>query len=346
MHLPLITAHGVRQLADGCTALRQLAMERLSGVAASGFEPLWALPSLQQLALRFCDVTNLTLQPLESNSRLEQRSFQQQQQGKGEEEQEEGQQGREAPAAGTDPSTHTRSDPHGESTSGMGQVSACVAAGAWSQPRPLAPCLRSLELQATLVTTAGLRALRGAAGLTALNLNYCRGVGDGVVDVLLLPPVPRLPNAVSSPGGEAAVQAGATGAVAAAAAAVAAALSSIGGGGGGGGHAASEICAALRGLHVGMGDKEDVRQLQARGTGGGGAGTTQGAGAGAGEEGQEGEGRAVGRVKVLAGESAPQPRLLLPCLAAVELHGCAVSEAAVERLRSAGLAVNVGPSWR
>lgn len=54
----------------------------------------------------------------------------------------------------------------------------------------------------------------------------------------------------------------------------------------------------------------------------------------------------MGTVRVLAGDSAPPPRLLLPCLVALELHGCAVSEAAVERLRVAGLAVNVGPSWR
>ncbi|GFR52493.1 hypothetical protein Agub_g15063, partial [Astrephomene gubernaculifera] len=170
-HLPGIGADGVRHLAAHCTALRSLTLERLSAVPGEVLANLfWRLPLLECLSLRMCDVTNQTLEaalgahprnPPQQQHQHQQQQHQQQQQPQSQQQRQQGEQ---------------------EHQQGEQQTPA-------TRPQtPAAPPLCWLELTGCqLLSTAGLRALRGAApGLTYLNLSYCVSVGEGVVELLLL----------------------------------------------------------------------------------------------------------------------------------------------------------------
>ncbi|PNW71970.1 hypothetical protein CHLRE_16g687850v5 [Chlamydomonas reinhardtii] len=176
-HLPYVGPHGVRQLAAGATRLAVLTVERLAGAPAPALAALWRLPALESLSLRMCEVTNLSLQlALEPQTAATGA----------------------AAAAAAAVSTVAPATAAGRDgtvaavTRGVGNVSLAEAVeaaeqqeeGVASLPAPAAR-LSHLDLQGTLVTTSGLRALGRAAGLTHLNLSHCLDVNDGIVELLL-----------------------------------------------------------------------------------------------------------------------------------------------------------------
>ncbi|KAG2451228.1 hypothetical protein HYH02_003835 [Chlamydomonas schloesseri] len=186
-HLPYVGPHGVRQLVAGATRLAVLTIERLAGTPAVALAELWRLPALESLSLRMCEVTNLSLQMALEPSPP-------------------------PPPPAAPPAPPGRSNGVAASVaaargSGEGTVAAVMqdwgrltvveastataaadkvegGGAATGAPAPVARLSR-LDLQGTLVTTAGLRVLGRAAGLTHLNLSHCVDVNDGFVEMLL-----------------------------------------------------------------------------------------------------------------------------------------------------------------
>ncbi|GIM03578.1 hypothetical protein Vretimale_8318 [Volvox reticuliferus] len=195
-HLPEVGAVGVRRLAEDCTTLQSLTLERLAGAPGAALATLWRLPLLEALCLRMCNVNNLVL---ETAVLLPKQSAE----------------GRHATAAGdgaaairTDSTSPIAPAPlqltQQSVTMGLSHalahanITAHVECGKALQPDTAKGCCDStamvrqpagrltwLELPGCLVSTSGLWALRHLSGLTHLDLSYCLSVGDAVADVLL-----------------------------------------------------------------------------------------------------------------------------------------------------------------
>ncbi|GIL55108.1 hypothetical protein Vafri_10723 [Volvox africanus] len=194
-HLPEVGDVGVRRLAEDCTTLQSLTLERLTGAPGAALATLWRLPLLEVLCLRMCNVNNLTLETavlLPEQSVVGAPAVA-------------GDDGAAVPKVGTPPTAPAplhlsqQSVTSGQSH-GLVHLNATLQleCGMFLQPdraeggcdgmaavRQLAQRLTWLELPGCLVSTSGLWALRHLPGLTHLDLSYCLSVGDAVADILL-----------------------------------------------------------------------------------------------------------------------------------------------------------------